>query len=908
MNKNSALIKSLLAISILIIITGLAQPRAAVAQALAVEKIAVLFILDDSGSMKANDPSNLRYTAAKLFIASLDDGDAVGAIRFSTDSSAIIDGIVTIADAKTKSGLIDQLQPQVANGYTDVLQAFSAAQVTLSETILAGYKTIAILLTDGKPEVQNPYKGYEDDTLKIARELGVPVYAIALTPAGQTAFLNRVASETGGKVIPARTANDLLSSYLQILSDLKDRTVMGEGSQHSPGQLILSLDPALMPYVSKVTFIVSKDPAVAVRLSGPDGNEVQSTDPMVTFAMTSDPGFFAYTITSPASGDWKFALSGDGSAQVRAILHSRLRTKIISPYGLVEAGQPVNIVVNLLEEQDDGSVIKIVGEASFSALVGLPDGTRQSLDSFYDDGTHGDSTAGDGNFSRTFVETGQPGSYSIAVRGLKGVVPVTAATQIEAVPFPQILVDEPSTGNYEIRDNTVPLRAHFDLPNSVEAFEGILIAKVTGPNGQTALVSLPADKGVFSGEYLPTVSGNYHVEFIAENAYFQGLPYEKQAATSFEALVVPQLTLQSVSLGLTGASSHDHFELQQGRQGIPLLLTVRSTSSNPEQVTATLEDLPGFSLIENEPLEVLPGGETNFTLHLLADAQAEPGQWTGSLALYPQGTVDVNGNHAPISFELFTPRLTVSSEVHSQCDVKNCWQWAPVKLILKTSSTSLGVERVNIQLNGFDGASLSQEFIEIQPGVGQMELEIKPNGNFKPGVYNGNISFSNPRAGVEVLPAQPLAASFSVDPYWVSCQKPLIFSGIGLIALLTVGVVVARKVRTTNKAPIVTGILTHWDKNQPELSIAVDISEVNKTQVSIGSGEKNDIVIADETVAEVHARILAEKYDDEIRLTLQPVGKVRKGYRETSDPMPLEEGITYQMGNRMFKYLRDPNQ
>lgn len=158
------------------------------------------------------------------------------------------------------------------------------------------------------------------------------------------------------------------------------------------------------------------------------------------------------------------------------------------------------------------------------------------------------------------------------------------------------------------------------------------------------------------------------------------------------------------------------------------------------------------------------------------------------------------------------------------------------------------------------------------------------------------------------MPAQPLAASFSIDPYWVSCQKPLIFSGIGLIALLIVGVVVARKVRTTNKAPIVTGILIHWDKNQPELSIDVDISKINKTQVSIGSGEKNDIVIADETVAEVHARILAEKYDDEIRLTLQPVGKVRKGYRETSDPMPLEEGITYQMGNRMFKYLRDPNQ
>jgi len=476
------------------------------------------------------------------------------------------------------------------------------------------------------------------------------------------------------------------------------------------------------------------------------------------------------------------------------------------------------------------------------------------------------------------------------------------------VPFPQIVVDEPSAGNYEIRDNTVPLHVHLDLPNSVDSFEGTLIAKVTGPNGQTTRVSLPADNGSFSGEYLPTISGSYRVEFIAENAYFQGLPYEKQAAASFEALVVPQLTLQSVSLGLTGAPSNDRFELQQGRQGIPLLLTVHSTSSNPELVKVALENLPGFSLAENEPLEMLPDTETNFTLHLVADAQAEPGQWTGSLVLYTQGTVDVNGNHAPILFELFTPRLTVSSEVHSQCDAKNCWQWAPVMLILKTSSTSLGVERINIQLNGFDGANLSQEIIEIEPGDRQMELEIKPIDSFKPGLYNGNISFSNPRAGVDVFPVQPLAASFSVDPFWVSCKKPFIFSGVGLVGLLVVGIVIARRVRASNKAPVVTGTLTHWDRNQPELTIDVDLTEINKTQISIGSSEKNNIFIADETVADVHARILAEKYGDEIRLTLQPVGKVRKGYRETGDPMPLEEGITYQMGNRMFKYLRDPNQ
>lgn len=907
MNKHSALFKLLLVMLILIILTGSLQSWKVSAQASMVEKIAVLFILDDSGSMEGNDPSNLRYTAAKLFIASLDDGDAVGAIRFSTNSKAIINGIVPIADAKAKSSLIESLEPQATNGYTDVLKAFTEAQATLKGANLAGYKTIAIFLTDGKPEIQNPSSGYEDDTLKIVGQLGIPVYAIALTSSGQTAFLNRVASETGGKVIPAHTANDLLNSYLQILSDLKDRTIMGEGSQRSPGELTLPLDPTLMPYVSKVTFIVSKDPAVTVHLIGPDGREVQLNDPMVAFAMTDDPGFLAYTINSPASGNWKFALNGNGSAQVRAILHSRLRTKIISPSGLVEARQPARIEVNLLEEQDDGSVIKIVGEASFSAMVTLPDGTRQSLDSFYDDGTHGDVTSGDGNFSRLFVETSQPGPYIIAVRGLKGVVPVTTSAQIEAVSFPQIVIDEPAKGKYEIRDNVVPLRAHIDLSNSIEAFEGTLIAKVTTPDSQTTIVPLQAVSGTFSGQYSPTVSGSHQVEFITDKAYFQGLPYERQVITNFEALIVPQLTVQSVSLGLTSASSHDRFEMQQGRQGIPLLLTVRSTSPNPEQVTAVLDDMPGFNLVETAPILVQPGADTTINLHLAADQQAQPGRWSGRLTLYPKGTIDISGNHAPISFELFNPQLTFTSEVRSQCDKKNCWRWAPVVLILNTTSTSQTVERVNVRLDGIPEARLIQETIEVQPGDGHVEVEIRADNAFKPGAYNGSVSFSNPRPGVE-LPVQPLHTTFNVDPLWVSCQKPLIFLGIGLAGFLVIGIVIARRIKTSTKAPVVTGILTHWNKSQPELTMDVDLTNINKTLISIGSGEKSDIVIADESVAEVHARILAEKYDNEIRLTLQPVAKVRKGYRETSDPMPLEEGITYQMGNRMFKYLRDPNQ
>ena len=48
------------------------------------EGVSIMLILDNSGSMKTNDPNGLRFTAARLFLALLDEGDAA-----NCDSSAI---------------------------------------------------------------------------------------------------------------------------------------------------------------------------------------------------------------------------------------------------------------------------------------------------------------------------------------------------------------------------------------------------------------------------------------------------------------------------------------------------------------------------------------------------------------------------------------------------------------------------------------------------------------------------------------------------------------------------------------------------------------------------------------------------------------------------------------------------
>src|SRR3989304_3693361 len=53
------------------------------------DNICVVLVLDESGSMRDNDPTFLRNTGAKLFVALLDDGDRGGIVRFASGATRL---------------------------------------------------------------------------------------------------------------------------------------------------------------------------------------------------------------------------------------------------------------------------------------------------------------------------------------------------------------------------------------------------------------------------------------------------------------------------------------------------------------------------------------------------------------------------------------------------------------------------------------------------------------------------------------------------------------------------------------------------------------------------------------------------------------------------------------------------
>lgn len=497
-----------------------------------VDHLTVILIVDNSGSMETSDPEGLRFTGARLFAALLDPGDTLGLILFSTDSEPLTDRLVTLGSRSEVSSLLAGFSVPPADGFTDIKAAFEDVRRLLEAAEDPSEKIVIVLLTDGKPEIQNHYPQYEQETLELARSMNIPVMAIALTVAAQNPFLERLASVTNGTVIPANDVSDILNAYLQVLGQVKDRTVIGGDSFTT--QTSLEIEPSLAPYVLSVTFVISKPEIASVHLFDPGGNDLAGEQ-------GDDLRFSLLTLQSPASGEYSFQLQGGGRAKVWAILRTRLRIQILEPNNFHPPGRNMPIVVSLLEETLDGNFITINGETDFTALITSPDERQTSLDRFYDDGTHGDAVAGDGKYTRLFPNPALSGVYRISIQGWKDAIPLQTESQVTALKFPELIVDEPSE-KVEVRGDAIILRAHLDNQSSFD--QGEVMAQITLPSGLVHEIILQEKDGEFEGQFLPEENGPYRILFTTRGVKYLGVEYQTQVEGIFNVELIPTATVK----------------------------------------------------------------------------------------------------------------------------------------------------------------------------------------------------------------------------------------------------------------------------------------------------------------------------------------------------------------------------
>jgi pSer/pThr/pTyr-binding forkhead associated (FHA) protein/Mg-chelatase subunit ChlD len=191
----------------------------------------VMLVLDNSGSMKKNDPSSLMRVAVADFAASLKGDARLGIVVFDQDVRLAL-ALTAINSDNFKQQVSAGLQRIIYSGrLTDIPAGIERAIYELRDRGLPSADRVVVLFTDGVIETGNPPRDLErgrwlrEGLAAEARRLGIRIFGIAFTEAADFHLIQSIAQATSGGYYRVLTAPDISSTFGQIRRQLAERPI-----------------------------------------------------------------------------------------------------------------------------------------------------------------------------------------------------------------------------------------------------------------------------------------------------------------------------------------------------------------------------------------------------------------------------------------------------------------------------------------------------------------------------------------------------------------------------------------------------------------------------------------------------------------------------------------------------------
>lgn len=409
-----------------------------------------IIVIDESGSMKGNDPSNLRIDAAKLFIylsEILNRGNRVLIAGFGEKTNIYMPLTEISGNEEKISGAIGQIQGN--QKYTDMKGALTEIKLTLDER-KDKRKTAVIFLTDGaltiddippqssgqsagktgqeKPgrskggentqdQPEGPVTSTEESTGKntdtqsqsqyleqykkdlldlcyLYKKDNISIYPIAFTKEAEVQLLQKMASITNGASWKAESASDIRNIFIEILKNITSRFIRIEDQKdNSPiaGQINLK------DYIKEFVVLALKNntgSGLSINLTDPAGKE-PAYDTKV-----DNSAFKIVKVTHPQTGKWSYNVKGDA-----VFIYEILNSSIIEPRdSLYLTGTEIPLEIKLGETTAE--------DFKISAMVENPAGEVENNIPLADDGSGSDEIKNDGIFSGVLERVNSNGNYS----------------------------------------------------------------------------------------------------------------------------------------------------------------------------------------------------------------------------------------------------------------------------------------------------------------------------------------------------------------------------------------------------------------------------------------------------------------------------------------------------------------
>lgn len=181
----------------------------------------VVLVLDNSGSMKKNDPNFLVNNAVKEFIRQQDENTRVGIVIFGQDVRFPIP--LTDASLANRELLLNTIEEINYKGlFTDSPAAIERAIYELKNNGRDDAQKSIIFMTDGIVDTGVPERDLEkskwlrEDLVLDAADNEIKIFAIAFTDAADFQLIQSISQRTEGEYYRALTVDDLPYVFEQI--------------------------------------------------------------------------------------------------------------------------------------------------------------------------------------------------------------------------------------------------------------------------------------------------------------------------------------------------------------------------------------------------------------------------------------------------------------------------------------------------------------------------------------------------------------------------------------------------------------------------------------------------------------------------------------------------------------------
>jgi len=181
----------------------------------------VILVLDNSGSMKKNDPQFLTKQAVTEFINKLDESTRAAIIIFDQDVHMAVP--LTEISSASRQGLLDSLSKINYRGlYTNSPAAIESAIYDLKNNGREEARKIIVFMTDGIVDTGNVDRDLEktkwlkEDLAADAADAGIKIFGIAFTENADFELIQSLAQKTDGEYYRALMADDLQNVFSKL--------------------------------------------------------------------------------------------------------------------------------------------------------------------------------------------------------------------------------------------------------------------------------------------------------------------------------------------------------------------------------------------------------------------------------------------------------------------------------------------------------------------------------------------------------------------------------------------------------------------------------------------------------------------------------------------------------------------